>query len=237
MAIANKDEQRKELRVNEQIRIPKVLVIDENGQKLGVMDTRDAIRLARSKGLDLIEVAPHLRPPVCRIMDYGKFKYQQRKKEKEARKHQKELKEIRLTPQMSEHDLLYRLKNAEEFLREGRRVRIFMQISGRWVAHTDLGEAKLQEFVNRLSHISTVESPLTKQGKIISITLAPLKDAKQKTAAHTASPSVSAEPPTSQATSLQQAQSQHETLQASSVTAQSEAQEFPKIIEVASDEK
>jgi translation initiation factor IF-3 len=116
------------LRVNEQIRIPKVLVIDENGQKLGVMDTRDAIRLARSKGLDLIEVAPQARPPVCRIMDYGKFKYQQRKREKEARKHHKELKEIRLTPQIGEHDLMHRIRNAEEFLREGHRVRVFMQV-------------------------------------------------------------------------------------------------------------
>ncbi len=157
-----------------------MLVIDENGQKLGVMDTRDAIRLARSKGLDLIEVAPHARPPVCRIMDYGKFKYQQRKKEKEARKHQKELKEIRLTPQMSEHDLVYRVKNAEEFLRDGHKVRVFMQVRGRWIAHMDLGEAKLRDFVNQLSHVATVETPLTNQGNMLMIVLAPRKDAKPK---------------------------------------------------------
>jgi translation initiation factor IF-3 len=224
--------------VNEQIRIPKVLVIDENGQKLGVMDTRDAIRLARSKGLDLIEVAPHARPPVCRIMDYGKFKYQQRKKEKEARKHQKELKEIRLTPQMSEHDLLYRLKNAEEFLREGHRVRVFMQIVGRWAVHADLGEAKLQEFVDRLSHVATIESPLSHQGKIISISLAPRKDIKQRPSTLTVSvPKPVESQPIQPVQSVQQTQTLPEVLEPPTETTQTEARETPKVIEVVSDEK
>ena len=165
--------------MNEQIRIPKVLVIDENGQKLGVMDTRDAIRLARSKGLDLIEVAPQARPPVCRIMDYGKFKYQQRKREKEARKHHKDLKEIRLTPQISEHDLMHRIKSAEEFLREGHRVRVFMQARGRWIAHMDLGEAKLRQFVERLEPIAVPETPIQSQGHLLSIILAPRKEGKK----------------------------------------------------------
>lgn len=220
--------------MNEQIRIPRVLVIDENGQKLGVMDTRDAIRLARSKGLDLIEVAPHARPPVCRIMDYGKFKYQQRKKEKEARKHQKELKEIRLTPQMSEHDLLYRVKSAEEFLREGHRVRVFMQIWGRWAAHADLGEAKLQEFVNQLSHVAAVETPLTHQGKLIAIVLAPRKDMKQKAVVSTIKPTAPTSPQPVQPTqSTQQTQFQPETPQPTSEPTQPEP---PKVIEVSSGE-
>jgi len=219
--------------VNEQIRIPRVLVIDENGQKLGVMDTRDAIRLARSKGLDLIEVAPHARPPVCRIMDYGKFKYQQRKKEKEARKHQKEMKEIRLTPQMSEHDLLYRVKSAEEFLREGHRVRVFMQIWGRWAAHTDLGEAKLQEFVKHLSHVATVETPLTHQGKLIAIVLAPKKEAKQKASPSAPKPVPAPASPSDQpAQTTQQVQPQPETLE----TAPEPKGETPKVIEVSSGE-
>jgi len=218
--------------VNEQIRIPKVLVIDENGQKLGVMDTRDAIRLARSKGLDLIEVAPHARPPVCRIMDYGKFKYQQRKKEKEARKHHKELKEIRLTPQMSEHDLLYRVKSAEEFLREGHRVRVFMQIWGRWAAHTELGEAKLQEFVNHLNHVATVETPLSHQGKLIAIVLAPRKDAKQKVTTSVAKPAAPTQP-AQPAQTTQQMQLQPETPEPVSEPIQPEP---PKVIEVSSGE-
>ncbi len=222
------------MRVNEQIRIPRVLVIDENGQKLGVMDTRDAIRLARSKGLDLIEVAPHARPPVCRIMDYGKFKYQQRKKEKEARKHQKDLKEIRLTPQMSEHDLLYRVKSAEEFLREGHRVRVFMQIWGRWAAHADLGEAKLQEFVNQLSHVATVETPLTHQGKLIAIVLAPRKDMKQKAVVSTIKPTAPTSPqPVHPPQSTQQTQFQPKTPQPTSEPTQPEP---PKVIEVSSGE-
>ncbi|MFA0756954.1 MAG: hypothetical protein YPKNTGVA_002484 [Candidatus Fervidibacter sp.] len=165
--------------MNEQIRIPKVLVIDENGQKLGVMDTRDAIRLARSKGLDLIEVAPQARPPVCRIMDYGKFKYQQRKREKEARKHHKELKEIRLTPQIGEHDLMHRIRNAEEFLREGHRVRVFMQVRGRWAAHMDLGEAKLRQFVERLAAVAVPETPIQSQGNLLTVTLSPRKEGKK----------------------------------------------------------
>lgn len=219
--------------MNEQIRIPKVLVIDENGQKLGVMDTRDAIRLARSKGLDLIEVAPHARPPVCRIMDYGKFKYQQRKKEKEARKHHKELKEIRLTPQMSEHDLLYRVKSAEEFLREGHRVRIFMQIWGRWAAHTELGEAKLQEFVNHLSHVATVETPLSYQGKLIAIVLAPKKDAKQKVAVTAPKPTSTPSPqPAQNSQTVQQTQSQPKVAEPT----EGAQQETPKVIEVSSGE-
>lgn len=220
--------------MNEQIRIPRVLVIDENGQKLGVMDTRDAIRLARSKGLDLIEVAPHARPPVCRIMDYGKFKYQQRKKEKEARKHQKEMKEIRLTPQMSEHDLLYRVKSAEEFLREGHRVRVFMQIWGRWAAHTDLGEVKLQEFVKHLSHVATVETPLTHQGKLIAIVLAPKKEAKQKASPSAPKPVPAPASPSDQpAQTTQQVQPQPETLE----TAPEPKGETPKVIEVSSGER
>lgn len=209
-----------------------MLVIDENGQKLGVMETRGAIRLARSKGLDLIEVAPHAHPPVCRIMDYGKFKYQQQKREKEARKHHKELKEIRLTPQMSEHDLLYRVKNAEEFLKDGHRVRVFMQIMGRWAAHTDLGEAKLQQFVNHLSHVSTIETPLTRQRRIISIVLAPRKDTKQKQV-----PPPKTEKP-AQTTQLAQLEAKPETQpETIRATEQETPQaEQPKVIEVSSDE-
>lgn len=172
-----------------------MLVIDESGQKLGVMDTRDAVRMARSKGLDLIEVAPQARPPVCRIMDYGKFKYQQRKREKEARKHQKELKEIRLTPPMDEHDFLYRARNAEEFLRDGHRVRVFMQIRGRWMAHTDLCETKLKAFVEHLKHIATVESPLSQQGNVLSVVLAPRKDIKKPAQPEAPKPAAATPPP------------------------------------------
>ncbi|MCS7265338.1 MAG: translation initiation factor IF-3 [Armatimonadetes bacterium] len=223
------------MRVNEQIRIPKVLVIDENGQKLGVMDTRDAIRLARSKGLDLIEVAPNVRPPVCRIMDYGKLKYQQQKRAKEARKHQKEMKEIRLSPQISEHDLLYRVKNAEEFLQEGHRVRLFMQATGRWLSHMDLGEAKLRDFINRLSHIATVEMPPTYQGKILVAVLAPRKDTKLKPASETAK----AQPQTTKTDQSQQrsqnlAHQQQISDELKQPALEQNRPEEPKVIEVSS---
>jgi len=217
--------------VNEQIRIPKVLVIDENGQKLGVMDTRDAIRLARSKGLDLIEVAPQARPPVCRIMDYGKFKYQQRKREKEARKHQKELKEIRLTPQIGEHDLMHRIRNAEEFLREGHRVRVFMQVRGRWVAHMDLGEAKLRQFVERLESVAIPETPIQSQGNLLTVTLSPRKEGKKGEAPKPA-PSPTQQPIASVPSPTNQPASPPTT-----TTTSSPEPETPKVIEVVSGEQ
>ncbi len=165
--------------MNEQIRIPRVLLIDETGQNLGIKDTREALMIARSKGLDLIEVAPQARPPVCRIMDYGRFKYEQQRRDREARKHQKALKEIRLTPEISEHDIAYRLKTAEEFLSEGHRVRVFMNVWGRWQAHPELTQGKLNEFARRLSHIATIDVPLTTQGRTMSLVLARKKDAKK----------------------------------------------------------
>lgn len=219
------------MRVNDQIRIPRVLVIDENGQKLGVMETRDAIRLARSKGLDLIEVAPHVRPPVCRIMDYGKFKYQQQKRAKEARKHQKELKEIRLSPQISEHDLLYRVKSAEEFLKEGHKVRLFMQVTGRWASHMDLGEAKLRDFANRLSHIAIFEIPPTYQGKMLVAVLTPRKDAKAKLQAEAAK--VTAPTQSQQPAQTPQKVQPEEQQKIASEQAQTEK---PKVIEVSTNE-
>ncbi|MCS7224719.1 MAG: translation initiation factor IF-3 [Armatimonadetes bacterium] len=168
--------------MNEQIRIPKVLLIDETGKNLGIRDTREALMLARSKGLDLIEVAPYARPPVCRIMDYGRFKYEQQRREKEARKHQKALKEIRLTPEMSEHDMAYRLKTAEEFLSEGHRVRVFMNVWGRWQAHPEITTGKLNEFAKRLEHLAVVEVPLTTQGRTMSLVLARKKESGKASA-------------------------------------------------------
>ncbi len=151
-------------------------VIDENGQQLGVMPTRQALQIAREKGLDLIEVAPNASPPVCRIVDYGKFLYQLQKREKEARKHQKGLKEIRVRPQTDKHDLEFKVRNAIEALQEGHKVRLCMILRGREMAHMDMAYSKLNEIVTMLSHVAHAEGEPKLQGSQITITLAPKRD-------------------------------------------------------------
>ncbi len=124
----------KTYRVNERIRAPRVRVVDSEGKQLGIMPTREALRLAREQGLDLVEVAPNADPPVCKIIDYGRFIYEQRKRQKEAAKKQKlasDLKEVRLKLSIGEHDLKFKIKTAEEFLKEGRRVRFNLRLRGR----------------------------------------------------------------------------------------------------------
>ncbi|MCS7253489.1 MAG: translation initiation factor IF-3 [Armatimonadetes bacterium] len=164
-------------RCNERIRVPQVRVIDENGQQLGIMPTRQALQIAREKGLDLIEVAPNASPPVCRIVDYGKFLYQLRKREKEARKHQKGLKEIRIRPQTDKHDLEFKARNATEALQEGHKVRLCMILRGREMAHMDMAYSKLNEIMGMLSHIAQVEGEPKLQGSQIVVMLAPKREA------------------------------------------------------------
>ncbi|MFA4015532.1 MAG: hypothetical protein RUDDFDWM_000619 [Candidatus Fervidibacterota bacterium] len=152
-------------------------VIDEDGKQLGIMPTKQALQIAREKGLDLIEVAPHASPPVCRIIDYGKFLYQLRKREKEARKHQKGLKEIRLRPLTDKHDLEFKARNAAEALQEGHKVRICMILRGREMAHMEMAYNKLNELFEKLSHVAQVEAEPKLQGSQIIATLTPRRDA------------------------------------------------------------
>lgn len=164
--------------MNERIRFPRVRVIDEEGRQLGIMPTKEALRLAREKGLDLVEVAPHERPPVCRIMDFGKFLYEQKKRQKEAAKKQKiasDLKEIRLKLSIGEHDLQVKVRNAEEFLQEGRRVRFILRLRGREKAekHTERARELLRSIAGQLSPLANVvEGPLHAGSHMI-LTLAP----------------------------------------------------------------
>jgi translation initiation factor IF-3 len=155
------------LRTNEQIRIPKVRVIDQNGNQLGIMVTIDAIRLARQDDLDLVEVSPKETPPVCRILDYGKWKYQQQKKEHDSRKrqHVQELKEIRLRPKTDEHDLDIKLRKAREFLEEGAKVQITMVFRGRERLHRDIGEEMFREMTSTLDDIGKVEREARLEGR------------------------------------------------------------------------
>ncbi len=165
---------KQELPINEQIREREVQVIDEQGQKLGVMKTFDAIEKAAEKDLDLVLVAPNSNPPVCKIMNYGKYKFEQAKKEKEARKNQKtvETKEIRITPNIEEHDFGFKCKNARKFLEDGNKVRITVRFRGRELNYVKAGEDTLNKFIEELSDISQAEKKPVLEGKNLFIILA-----------------------------------------------------------------
>ena len=158
---------KQELPINGQIREKEVQVIDENGQKLGVMQTREAIEIAKEKNLDLVLVAPTGKPPVCKIMNYGKYKFEQSKKEKEARKKQKtvELKEIRITPNIDSHDFEFKCKNARKFLEDGAKVKITVRFRGRELNYVKLGETTLNKFSESLEDIANVERKPMLEGK------------------------------------------------------------------------
>ena len=150
---------KQELLINEQIKVAKVQLIDENGEKRGVLDTYKARDIAMSKNLDLVLVAPNANPPVCKLMNYGKYKFEQAKREKEARKNQKvfELKEIRITPNIDEHDYQFKCKNARKFLQDGNKVKITVRFRGRELNYVKSGELVLNKFIEDLADVSQVE--------------------------------------------------------------------------------
>ena len=164
---------KQELLINEQIRAAQVQVIDENGEKLGVKNIKEAISLAEEKDLDLALVSPNSNPPVCKIMNYGKYKFEQQKKEKEARKNQKvfEIKEIRITPNIEDHDYGFKCKNAKKFLEEGHKVKITVRFRGRELNYLKGGENVLNRFIEDLADISTVEKKPVLEGKNMFIML------------------------------------------------------------------
>lgn len=158
---------KQELPINEQIRVNEVQVISDSGEKLGVMTTSKAIDMALDKNLDLVLVAPNGNPPVCKMMNYGKYKFEQAKKEKEAKKKQKtfELKEIRITPNTEEHDFNFKAKNARKFLEEGSKVKITVRFRGRELNYTKAGEENLNKFIEALSDIASPDKKPTLEGK------------------------------------------------------------------------
>jgi translation initiation factor IF-3 len=173
-------EREKRVRVNEQIRIPEIRVIDPEGEQLGVMATTEALKMAEDRGLDLVEIAPTSRPPVCKIMDYGKFKYEQSKKARESRRkqHTTHLKEIKIRPKIEEHDLQFKLRNAEKFLTERDKVKITIVFRGREMEHIDMGRKILDRIVNQFSSIAVIEKDAVQVGKMISMILGPRSDRK-----------------------------------------------------------
>ena len=163
------------MRINEQIRVPEVRLIGPDGEQVGVMATRDALAQATEAHLDLVEVAPHASPPVCRIMDYGKFKYQQSKKQQEARRKATtiQVKEIKVRPKIEEHDMSFKLRNAQRFLGEGDKVKISVIFRGREIAHTDRGYKLLAQMAEALTEVGTVEQDPRLEGRNLSMIVTP----------------------------------------------------------------
>jgi translation initiation factor IF-3 len=167
----------KRLRVNDQIRISPVRLIGDNDEQIGVIDLDEARRRAADAGLDLVEVAPNSTPPVCRVMDYGKWKYQQKKKEQKARSHSKqsELKEVRLRPSIDEHDLDIKMAKAREFLEEGDKVQFTMLFRGRQMVHRDMALQQMRDICAQLADLSKVEAEPRQMGRRMTMMLAPDK--------------------------------------------------------------
>lgn len=165
---------KQELPINEQIRAREVQVIYEQGTKKGVMKLNDALDLAYEKKLDLVLVAPNAEPPVCKIMNYGKYKFEQTKREKEAKKKQKvlEVKEIRITPNIEQHDFEFKVKNARKFIEDGNKVKITVRFRGRELNYVKLGEDNLNKFIDALSDIASPEKKAILEGKNMFIILA-----------------------------------------------------------------
>ena len=180
------DNRPRETRINERVRAREVRLIDEEGQMLGVMTSQQALGLARERGLDLVEVSPMALPPVCKLMDYGRFKYEQAKRESEARKHQKttELKEIRMRPRTDDHDLSVKVRKIEEFLGEGDKVKVGVIFRGRELAHPELGRQLLERVLAELKGAAVVERSPSMEGKMVSMILsrAPGWEPAKKTA-------------------------------------------------------
>lgn len=169
---------KQDLPINEQIRASKVQLIDENGEKKGMVNLNEALDMAYEKKLDLVMVSPNPEMPVCKIMNYGKYKFEQSKREKEARKKQKsfELKEIRITPNIDTHDFEFKSKNARKFLEDGNKVKITVKFRGREMNYIKLGEEVLQKFIDDLSDISTPDKKPLLEGRNMFIILAKKAD-------------------------------------------------------------
>ena len=159
--------------INEQIRDREIRLISENGEQLGIMSAREALKIAQEAELDLVKVAPMAKPPVCKIIDYGKYKYEQTRKEKEARKKQKtvEIKEVRLSPNIDTNDLNTKINNAKKFISKGNKVKVTLRFRGREMAHVQQSKHILDDFAETLADIAVVEKPAKMEGRAMSMVL------------------------------------------------------------------
>jgi translation initiation factor IF-3 len=162
-------------RVNEQINIPEVRLIDENGENVGVVSRDDALRRAEEAGLDLVEISPHAAPPVCKILDYGRYKYEDQKKKAEARKKQKviDVKEIKMRPNIDQHDYDVKMRSIHRFIEEGDKVKVTLRFRGREMAHQDLGLKVLNRVRDQLEELAKVEQFPKLEGRQMIMVLAP----------------------------------------------------------------
>ena len=162
-----------DLMINEQIRDKEIRLIGEDGEQLGIMSTREAMKLAAEAELDLVKIAPTAKPPVCKIIDYGKYKYELTRKEKEAKKKQKtvDVKEVRLSPNIDTNDLNTKVNNAKKFIQKGNKVKVTLRFRGREMAHMQTSKHILDDFADMLKDIAVVEKPTKLEGRSISMVL------------------------------------------------------------------
>ena len=163
------------MRINEEIRAREVRVVADDGEQLGIMSGRDALNLALERHMDLVEIAPNAKPPVCRIMDYGKYRYEQQKRDKEARKKQKsfDIKEVKLRPGIEDHDFDVKFKNAVRFLEDGDKVKITIMFRGRELSHPELGEVLLIKMAKQLEDLAVIERAAKLEGKNMIMIVSP----------------------------------------------------------------
>jgi len=178
MQMTNNNQQREyRTRVNGYIRVPQVRVVLEDGSSPGIMNTRDALKMAQDQGLDLVEINPRATPPVCKIIDYGKFKYEEKKKQSAAKKNQvvQELKELTFRPNTDENDLQHKLAQAKEFLAEGNKVKFAVRFRGREITHSNLGKEKLEWILKELDGLVQTNPQISLEGKIMWMIVSPTK--------------------------------------------------------------
>lgn len=168
------------VRMNEQIRAPEVRVINDEGEMVGVMTPKAAIEIARGKNMDLIEIVPNAKPPVCKIIEFGKWKYEQQKKEKQAKKssHQQLVKEVRFHPRTDTHDFEFKVRHARNFIEEGHKVKAYVQFKGREVNYKQFGEELLANFKARMEDVAKVDQDVSMMGRMMSMVLSPLSKKK-----------------------------------------------------------
>jgi translation initiation factor IF-3 len=164
---------KKQQRINEQIRVSPVRVIADDGEQLGILSTDEAIKAAKKVNLDLVEVAPNERPPVCRIMDFGKFKYQQKKRQHKSQAHQMKIKEIRVRPKTGEHDIGVKVNHARDFLEHKNKVIVTVIFRGREMAHAEEGRRVMDKVIAQLEEVAKVEAPPVHHGRRMVCTLTP----------------------------------------------------------------
>ena len=167
--------------LNEEIRDKEIRLIGETGEQLGIMSADEALHIAEERGLDLVKISPQAQPPVCKLMNYGKFKFEQSKREKEAKKNQHvvEIKEIRMSPGIDVGDFNTKLKNAQKFLADGNRVKVSVRFRGREMAHTEIGRDLLTKFAEQCAEVATMEKAAKMEGRSMTMFLSP-KSGKKK---------------------------------------------------------